>query len=69
MSLNPVHGEVYSIQIYVIKFVSALRQVSGFLQTSTNKSDRHDIAEILLKVVLNTINQPIISKEMSVSQE
>ena len=27
-----VHGEVYSIQYYVIKFVSALRQVCGFLQ-------------------------------------
>jgi hypothetical protein len=25
--------------------------------TSTNKSDRHGIAEILLKVALNTINQ------------
>jgi len=24
---------------------------------STNKTDRHDITEILLKVVLNTINQ------------
>jgi hypothetical protein len=24
----------------------------------TNKTDYHDIAEILLKVVLNTINQP-----------
>jgi hypothetical protein len=29
---NPVHGEVYSIQHYVIKFVSDLRQVGGFLQ-------------------------------------
>ena len=29
--LNPAHGEVYSIQHYVIKFVSDLRQVSGFL--------------------------------------
>ena len=29
--LNPVHGEVYSIQHYVIKFVSYLRQFSGFL--------------------------------------
>ena len=28
---NPVHGEVYTIQLYVIKFVSDLRQVSGFL--------------------------------------
>jgi len=25
---------------------------------STNKTDRYDIIEILLKVVLNTINQP-----------
>jgi hypothetical protein len=25
--------------------------------SSTNKTDRHDIAEILLKVALNTINQ------------
>ena len=31
VSLNPVHGEVYSIQHYVITFVSDLRQVGGFL--------------------------------------
>jgi len=31
-SSNPVHGEVYSIQHYVKKFVSDLRQVGGFLQ-------------------------------------
>ena len=41
-------------------FVSDLRQVSGFSSgtpvSSTNKSDRHDIAEILLKVALNTVN-------------
>ena len=29
--LNPAHGEVYSIELYVIKFVSDLRQVVGFL--------------------------------------
>jgi hypothetical protein len=29
---NPVHGEVYLIQQYVIKFVSYLQQVCGFLQ-------------------------------------
>ena len=29
---NPVHGEVYSIQHYVIKFVSDWRQVGGFLR-------------------------------------
>jgi hypothetical protein len=31
VSLNPVHGKVYSMQHYVIKFVSDLRQVGGFL--------------------------------------
>ena len=30
VSSNPVHGKVYSIQYNVIKFVSDLRQVSGF---------------------------------------
>jgi hypothetical protein len=34
MISNPVHGEVYSIQHYVIKFVSDLRQVGGFLRVS-----------------------------------
>jgi hypothetical protein len=29
--LNPAHGEVFLMQHYVIKFVSDLRQVSGFL--------------------------------------
>jgi hypothetical protein len=51
-------GEVYSIQHYVIKFVSDLRPVSGFLGTlvsSTNKTDSHDITEKLLKMGLNTI--------------
>ena len=32
VSSNPVHGEVYSIQHYVIKSVSDLRQVGGFLR-------------------------------------
>jgi hypothetical protein len=31
VSSNSVHGEVYSIQHYVIKFVSDLRKVGGFL--------------------------------------
>jgi hypothetical protein len=30
-SLNPIHDKVYSIQHYVIKFVSDLRQVGGFI--------------------------------------
>ena len=32
VSSNLVHGTVYSIQHYVIKFVSDLRQVCGFLR-------------------------------------
>ena len=32
VSSNPVHGEVYSIQHYVIKFVGDFRQVCGFLR-------------------------------------
>ena len=32
VTLNPIHGEVNSIQHYVIKFVSDLRLVDGFLQ-------------------------------------
>jgi hypothetical protein len=42
------HGEVYSIQHYMIKFASDLRKVGGFVR---------DITEILLKIALNTINQ------------
>jgi hypothetical protein len=53
-----------AIQHYVIKFVSDLQQVGGFFWVlrfpPPNKTDRHDITEILLKVALNTINQPII---------
>ena len=49
--------------VYVIKFVSNLRQVGGFVRVLKFplpiKTDRHDIqnvTEILLKVALNTIN-------------
>ena len=61
VSLNPVHDEVYTMQNYVIKFVSDLRQVGlwfspGTPVYSSNKTDRHDITEILLKVALSTIN-------------
>ena len=70
VSSNSVHDEVHSIQHYVIKFVSSLQQVGGFLWvfrfSPTNKTDHHDIAEILLKVALNTINQTI-NKETGIS--
>ena len=61
VSSNHTRGEMYSIQLCVLKFVSDLWQVSGFLWVfvcSTNKTDLHDTAEILLKVVLNTITSP-----------
>jgi hypothetical protein len=58
VSSNPVRDEVYSIQHYVIKFVSDLWFSPGTPVSSTSKTDRHDITEILLKVVLNTLNQP-----------
>ena len=32
VTLNPVHGEVYLIQHYVIKFVSDMQQVRFFQQ-------------------------------------
>jgi hypothetical protein len=57
-SWKPTHAEVYSQQHYVIKFVSDMQQVSFSPDTQvspTNKTDRHVITEILLKVVLNTI--------------
>ena len=61
VSSNLVHGQVCSIQYYVKRFASDLRQVwffsPGTLVSSANKTDRHDIAERLLKLVLNTINQ------------
>jgi hypothetical protein len=59
VSSNPVHGEEYSIQHYVIKIISDLQQVGGFLRVlrfpPPNETDHYDITEILLKVELNTM--------------
>ena len=59
MSLNPAHGKVYSIQHYVIKFISEFatgRWVSpGTPVSSTNETDHHDLTEIFLKVAINSI--------------
>jgi len=51
---------LYSIRHYVITFVGNFRHIGGFLRAvrfplDTNKTDRNDIIEILLKVALNTI--------------
>jgi hypothetical protein len=58
VSSNPVHGEVYSIQHYVMKFIGDLQQISGFLGVLRFPPPiKHVITEILLKMALNTINQ------------
>jgi hypothetical protein len=55
------------MQHYVIEFVSDLSLAADrwfspdSLVSSTNKTNCHDIAEILLKVTLNTIPPPTIS--------
>ena len=58
VSSNLLHGEMYSIQHYVMQFVSDLRQVSDFLRVlrflPLITTDHHDITEILLKVSLST---------------
>jgi hypothetical protein len=45
LHMNPTHGEVYSIQHYVIKATGWLFSIPV---SSINKSDHHDITEILL---------------------
>jgi hypothetical protein len=59
MSSFPVHGEMCSIKHYVTS-----RRFSPV--SSTTKTDRHGLAEILLKVALNTLQKP---KEMSQGQQ
>jgi len=71
VTLNPAHCEVYSIQHYVIMFVSDLRQVSGFHRVlqfpPPIKLNHHDITEILLKVALSTITLTQISQSTVIS--
>jgi len=63
VSSNSVHGKVYSIPHYVIKFVSDLQQVCGFLRVvqfpPPFKTDSDDITEILLKVALKIMTLTI----------
>ena len=60
VSLNSTHGKVYSMQNYVIHFASDIRQIGGVLQVilfpQLIKTDHHNMAELLLKVALITIN-------------
>ena len=60
VSSNPVHGEAYSKQHYVIHLsVTCVGRLfsPGTPVSSTNKTDRDAITQILLKAALNTINQ------------
>ena len=53
VSLIPAHGQVYLIQLYVMKFVSDVLPDQWFslgTPISSNIIDCHDIAEILLKI-------------------
>ena len=64
VSSNPTHGEVYSIQYYVIKSVSDFRQVSDFLFvlqfSPPTKTDSHAITEILLNTILMTRKKELL---------
>ena len=69
-SLHPADGEVSSIQHYVIKFVSDLRKVCDFHPgspvSSTNKTVRYNITEIMLKVAFNTTTlENVLSNDMN----
>ena len=52
VSSNPAHGQVHLIQHYVVvcQWFSP-----GIPFSTTNRTDCHDITEILLKVALNAI--------------
>ena len=54
MGSNPAHDEIYTIKHYVIKFVSYLWQVSGFLRVLRFSPPIKLTTTILLKVALNT---------------
>ena len=61
VSSNPVHGEVLDTTLCdkVCQWLATGQWFCpGTPVSSTNKTDHLDITEILLKVVLNTINQP-----------
>ena len=62
MSWNPTHGQVYSIQYYVIKCVCDLRQVEGFFGFF-GFFHRFDITVIVMKVALNTITLTVYNSK------
>jgi hypothetical protein len=61
---HPAHGQVYSIQHYVIKFVSDLRQVGGILRMRRFPPPIELIATILLKYSSGVKHHPSPTPEM-----
>ena len=57
VSSNPGHDGVYSIQYYLIKIASDLRQIVGFLRFPAP-------IKLLLKVALNTMTPPFFNKKL-----
>jgi hypothetical protein len=56
VSSNPAHDGMYSIQHYVIQFVSDLQQVGGFLRILSFPLPIKRCNLNIVKVALNTIN-------------
>jgi hypothetical protein len=63
-SSNPAHGEVYSIQHYVIKFASYWQQVGSFFRVLQFPPPIKLTAKILLKLVLNTTTLTPVSEQI-----
>ena len=64
VSSNPIHGDVYLIQHYVIKFFGDLRQVGGFLRMLRFSPPIK--LKTLLKVELNTNTKSIFSSHLRI---
>ena len=60
VSSNPVHGEVYSIQHYVIKFVSDFRQVGGFFRVNGDMKFQKENIMFVLRWPLN-LHYPVLA--------
>jgi len=52
-----------SIILYIGCYIHTNSKILHFIVSSTNKTDRHDITEIVLKVALNMINETKPSME------
>ena len=60
VNLNPAHGNVYSIQLHVFKFVSDIRQDGGFFRVLLFPPPIKPTATIITEILLNTINSTMM---------